>query len=204
MSKRPFVVGIAGPSCSGKTSLARRLAGRVAGSAVVFELDWYYRDQAGASLDDIDVDVPAALDDALIAEHLARLVSVDAIDRPVYDYATHARMGGTVRVEPADVVIVEGLFALYWEAVRACFDVAFFITAGADTCLARRIDRDTHERGRSADEAARQFRARVEPMYRRYVHPTLQYADVVLPGDDPMDSLAVAAEREIAARRKSS
>jgi uridine kinase len=200
MIQRAFVVGIAGPSCSGKTSLARRLHETLDGTSLVFELDWYYRDQRGRSLDDIDVDIPEALDDALIVDQLRHLAAGLPIDRPVYDYVTHARLANTVRVDPSDVVIVEGLFALYWEPLRRLLGASVFITADHATCLSRRIARDTHERGRAVEEVMRQYHRSVRPRYEKFVQPTARYADLVLSGSDPVDSLAERVARLIAGR----
>lgn len=195
MSDRPYIVGIAGPSCSGKTSLARALAGGLPGETLVFELDWYYLDQGGRTIDEINVDVPWALDDALIVDQLERLAGGHPIVRPVYDYATHARTGRGVRVSPADAIVVEGLFALYWERLRRLFDLSVFLLADHKTCLARRIDRDTRERGRTADEVVRQYRRQVGPMYDRFVRPTRHRADVLLGGDGSIAAFAARVAR---------
>lgn len=185
----PLVIGIAGPSCSGKTSLARALAGRLPGGGVVFELDWYYHDQSGRSLDDIDVDSPAAIDHNLAITQLRRLAAGHAIERPAYDYHAHARAPEGVIVQPAANIIVEGLFALYWWEVGELLDYAIFIDAGHDTCLSRRIARDTRERGRSADKVTRQYREQVQPMYEQYVRPTREHAGLILDGEQSLDTL---------------
>ena len=182
MVNRPTVIGIAGPSCSGKSTLARGLAERLEGGARVIEIDWYYHDQTGRSTDEIDVDIPDAIEHPLLVTHLQRLVAGEAIERPDYDYATHSRSANGVRIEPAPNLIVEGLFTLYWPRLRALLDRAVFIEADANACLARRIERDTRERGRSADEVERQFHAKVLPMYERHVHPTREHAGLVLDG----------------------
>jgi len=201
MLMRSFVVGIAGPSCSGKTALARRLAEKLPGRTAVIELDWYYRDQSGHSLDDIDVDVPEAIDDALAVVQLERLVDGHAVERPVYDYTTHARTGETVRVEPAEFYIVEGLFTLYWDSLRRLLGASIYIDADHGICLARRIGRDTRERGRTLEEVMRQYHHRVRPMAEKFVVPTARHADLILPGTDPVDSLAARAALLVAERR---
>jgi uridine kinase len=191
MSKRPLVIGIAGPSCSGKTSLARHLAERLRSGCLVFELDWYYHDQAGRTLDDIDVDVPSAIDHELLIAHLGRLIDGHAIERPVYDYATHSRAGEGVTIQPAANIIVEGLFALYWPGLYDLYDRAVFILADHDTCLERRIARDTSERGRTVDQVTKQFHQKVRPMYDVHVHPTCAEADLVLSGEDSLESMTM-------------
>jgi uridine kinase len=189
MDAHPLVIAIAGPSCSGKTSLARRLAGRLPGGGLVFELDWYYHDQSGRTIEEIDVDVPDAIDHDLLVRHLGRLIDGRAVERPVYDYATHTRASEGAAIEPAANVVVEGLFALYWPELRALLDRSIFILAGHDTCLERRIARDTRERGRTREQVTRQYHAKVEPMYERYVHPTRDHAGLLLDGLDPIDTL---------------
>jgi len=195
MDDRPLVIGIAGPSCSGKTSLARRLAERLTGGGLVFELDWYYHDQAGRSLDDVEVDVPEAIDHELLTAHLRRLVDGHAIERPVYDYATHSRAREGVTVQAAANIVVEGLFALYWPGLRDLYDHSVFILADHDTCLARRIERDTRERGRTADQVTRQYLHKVRPMYEEHVHPTHAEADLLLPGEDSPESMTTSVLR---------
>jgi uridine kinase len=183
------VIGIAGPSCSGKTTLARRLAAGLPGGGLVFELDWYYHDQAGVSVDAINVDIPTAIDHRLAITQLRRLIDGQAIERPAYDYATHTRRPQGVMVRPAANIIVEGLFALYWPEVGELLDYAIFIRADHDICLKRRIERDTRERGRTADEVARQFHDKVEPMYEKHVHPTWEHAGLILDGAQSIDDL---------------
>jgi len=189
MSDRPYIVGISGPSCSGKTTLARSLAAGLSRAAVVFELDWYYRDQGGRTIGEINVDVPWALDDALIVEQLERLAGGGSVIRPAYDYSTHSRARRGIRVGPADTIVVEGLFALYWERLRRLFDLSVFIIADHKTCLARRIARDTRERGRTAGEVIRQYRRQVRPMYDRFVRPTRHRADILLGGSGTVADL---------------
>jgi len=190
MSDRPYIVGIAGPSCSGKTSLARTLARLLPGETLVFELDWYYRDQRGRTIDEINVDVPSALDETLIVEQLGRLAGGHSVVRPVYDYATHSRSPRGLGIGPADAIVVEGLFALYWERLRRLFDLSVFLLADHRTCLGRRIARDTRERGRTVEEVVRQYRRQVRPMYDRFVRPTRHRADVLLGGSGTVEDLS--------------
>ncbi|HEU4928584.1 MAG TPA: AAA family ATPase, partial [Candidatus Krumholzibacteria bacterium] len=141
------VVGIAGPSGSGKSSLAQALASRLDG--VVFALDAYYRDQRHLSEDEIDVDIPDAIEAALAAEHLRALVSGRPVDQPVYDFATHARTPRTRPLAPGALVVVEGLFALYWGELRELMHTRAFIALDHDECLRRRSARDVRLRGRT-------------------------------------------------------
>lgn len=189
MDERARVIGIAGPSCSGKTTLARRLASTLPGGALVFELDWYYHDQSGHGIDDIDVDVPAAIDHNLAVIHLRRLAAGHVVERPDYDYHTHARARAGITIHPAPAIIVEGLFALYWEELRAVLDHGMFIEADHGVCLERRIARDTRERGRTAEQVKRQYREKVQPMFERYVAPTCRHAGLVLDGAGSVDDM---------------
>jgi len=149
VTKPPYVIAISGASCSGKTTLADALR-REFDDALVFGLDSYYRDFSGISHLDINVDVPEAIHNDLAASHIRQLRARNSIEMPIYDYATHSRSTKTRHIEPAQYIIVEGLFALYWEDIRALTDLAVFIDADPDVCRTRRIDRDTRERGRDA------------------------------------------------------
>jgi uridine kinase len=189
MWKRPLVIGIAGPSCSGKTTLARGLCQRLPGGGLVFELDWYYHDQFGHTVDDIDVDVPEAIDHELAVSQLHRLVEGHAVERPDYDYATHSRAPRGVPVQPAANIVVEGLFALYWSELRAVFRHSIFVLAEDAICLQRRIERDTRERGRSVEDVVRQYHRKVKPMYESHVHPTRHHAGLVLHGVEAIGTL---------------
>jgi uridine kinase len=130
----------------------------------------------------------------LLREHLAQLRAGRAIDRPCYSFALHARVG-TELVVPAPVLVVEGLFALYWPEVRELLDLRIFVDAPSDVRLARRIDRDVRERGRTRASVMNQFRATVQPAHELYVEPTRQYADLVLSSMSDLDSCAAALLR---------
>jgi len=182
------IIGIAGPSCSGKSTVARELAERL-GDAVVIGLDAYYRDQSGVSESGIDVDVPEALDQPLIVSQLRALLGGEAIERPLYDYTTHTRLPDTERVEPATNVVVEGLYTFYWGDVLELIDTRVFVFAEPEICLERRIERDVRERGRSKEAVEKMWRSKVLPMYARYVHPTRTLATIQLEGTRPADEL---------------
>jgi uridine kinase len=196
---RLFMIGIAGPSGSGKSSLARALASALSGwSPVMVPLDSYYKDlrslppelRAGHNFDH-----PDALDRALAVRQLGELARGIAIDVPVYDFVTHTREAEARRVEPGWVAIVEGLFALYWEEIRAIFDLKIFLEAGYDLCLRRRAARDVRLRGRDEDLVHRQYHETVLPMFERYIHPTRQFADLLLRGENPLErSMATILE----------
>ena len=192
MNGKPYVVGIAGPSCAGKTALAEHLAQSLE-HAVVFALDSYYRDQSDlepSGRAGWNFDVPEALEDALFLNHLEALARGEAVDKPVYDFSTHCRRPETTRLGPGRVVLVEGLFALYWAAARDLMDLKVFIEAPEDVSLARRTARDVRERGRTPQSVQAQYAQTVRPMYERHALPTRRFADLILDGTEPVDGLA--------------
>ncbi len=196
---RAYLIGIAGPSGCGKTTLAGALARRL-GSATLLALDSYYHDQSGVPEAHIEVDVPEALDHRLFVAHLRHLAAGRAIERPVYDYATHTRATRGVQIAPARYVIIEGLFTLHWEAVRALLDTLVFVDADHDTCLGRRIHRDTHERGRSEASVIEMYEAKVRPNCERYVNPSRAHADLVVSGLDPIEESVEAVVARLSLR----
>lgn len=188
---RPFLVGIAGPSCSGKSVLARRAARLIPG-ALVLPLDAYYRDLSQLTARQRasrDFDCPDAIDRRLLVEQLRRLVRGDAVDRPVYSFVSHTRTG-VRRVRPPDVLIVEGLFALRWSSVRRVLDLGVFLDTDHASCLRRRLRRDTRSRGRSAESVRARYERFVRPMFELHVRPTRRFADLVLDGEAALDDNA--------------
>ncbi len=190
MKRRAKAIGIAGPSCSGKTTVAHHLAGSLDGRAHVLSLDAYYHDRSGIPEHDINVDVPEAIESELLIAQLRELITGNPIEQPVYDYKTHSRAPRGVRVEPTEHIIVEGLFVLYWEELRALLNLSVFIDTDHDTCLARRIHRDTRERGRTRESVIQTYEEKVRPMYDAHVHPTRGYAGLLLNGNDPAPEMA--------------
>lgn len=195
--KPSYLIAIAGGSCSGKTTLAHRLADLArAGderSTLVIGMDAYYKDQSGVPLAALNVDTPEAIDHKRLDAHLSALAAGRRIEMPVYDYRTHARAPTGEPVAPADVIILEGLFALYWPPIRERMRTKLFVDVSRDVALARRIARDVKERGRTEAEVMAQFDRIVMPMYEVHVRPTRGHADRVLDGDRPVDELAHAA-----------
>ena len=181
----PFVIGVAGGSGSGKTTVTRRVSETVgAGSVAVLNQDNYYRAQ-----DDIpsearlttNYDHPAAFDWALLREHLGALLAGVPIEMPEYDFTRHTRSAQTSRVLPAPVVVLEGFFALYDEEVRERMHLKVFVDADADVRFIRRLLRDTQERGRTPESVISQYLEFVRPMHLSFVEPTKRYADVIIP-----------------------
>lgn len=184
----PFLAGIAGPSCSGKTELAFWLAHRT--GAPILNLDHYYRDLNGLSFEErarSNFDEPAALDREEILRDARALAGGGAISAPRYDYSIHARIEGGQFIEPAPVIILEGLFALYWPELRELYRLRIFVDAPEDLCYARRLRRDIQERGRTPESVRAQFEATVKPMAQLHILPTREFADVVVNGADPLD-----------------
>ena len=181
---KPYLIGIAGPSCAGKSYLSAHLARHL--DAAMLNLDSYYADLEHLNLTQrahFNFDAPESLDSPLLIEHVRQLSRGDAIEKPIYDFKNHSRTGQTERLEARPFILIEGLFALYWEEIRAVQETKVFVDLGEEICLARRIERDTRERGRTRESILEQFSATVRPMAQRYVHPTRQFADVVLTGD---------------------
>lgn len=181
----PFVIGVAGGSGSGKTTVTRRVIETVgAGSVAVLNQDNYYRAQ-----DDIpfearlttNYDHPAAFDWALLREHLGALLAGVPIEMPEYDFTRHTRSAQTSRVLPAPVVVLEGFFALYDEEVRDRMHLKVFVDADPDVRFIRRLLRDTQERGRTPESVISQYLEFVRPMHLSFVEPTKRYADVIIP-----------------------
>jgi len=188
MPKPPYLIGIAGPSCSGKSEIARRLVAALPASSL--SLDSYYRELSHLSLEDrtkVNFDSPESMDESLILAHLGQLASGKSIDKPRYDFAQFTPSDVLDHVPAADFVVVEGLFALYWPEVRSLLHATVYISASHEVCLERRLERDVRERGRTADYVIGQYRDTVRPMCDRYIVPTEKYADLVLPGTNYLD-----------------
>jgi uridine kinase len=204
----PFVVGVAGGSGSGKTALCRTLAGAL-GPARVSMLchDAYYRDRGdlpAAERAAVNYDVPDAFDTPLFLQHLRGLRAGRPARPPRYCFVTHRRIGDDAAIEPRLVLLVEGILLLHEADVRALLDVAFFLDVPDDVRLARRIARDTSERGRTRRSVLSQFEATVRGAHAAHVEPTKAFADVVLSNVSRVDRVAeVAAQviRERMARR---
>ena len=193
---RPHLIGIAGQSGSGKTVLAHYLALRLhSRPAPVIPFDAYYRDRSvvpGHTQNRLNFDAPDALDRDLLLDHLSTLAAGQPIERPTYDFTTRARLARTERIRPEPFILAEGLLTLHWEEARALFGTRVFITVDDATCLARRVARDTRERGRTAASVQAQWDATVRPMFERYVAPTRRFATLVIDGADPVeDNVAV-------------
>ena len=201
---RPFLVGIAGASCSGKTELARGLARQLLEDALPVALDHYYLDLTHIpepARSAFNFDHPDALDAPLLIRDIESLKNGLAIEQPRYSFVTHARLESTEPVAPRPVILVEGLFSLYWPALRNLLDLKIYVETPDEECYARRLRRDISERGRTAQSIERQYSVTVRPMALTYVRPTAQFADLIVSGVVPLDSSIAAALNAIEARR---
>ena len=182
---KPLIIGIAGGSGSGKSTVAKNVADHLTTSSVAFiDMDAYYKNFTSLSLDErrkLNWDHPDAFDYDLLCAHLEALSKRKAIDKPEYDFLTHLRRPETTRVEPADVIVIDGILLFVDERVRDLCDVKVFVDAEADIRLIRRIERDTHDRGRPLDEIIEQYLSTVQPMHLQFVEPSKRYADVIVP-----------------------
>ena len=183
MSKT-LVIGIAGGTGSGKTTLMKNLISQFGGNVTVLSHDNYYRRHDDLTYEErclINYDEPAALETELMAVHLDKLRHGEAIDCPVYDFTQHNRSNETVRIEPRPVIIVEGILIFADEALRALMDIKIFVDTDDDVRLCRRIKRDVNKRGRSLESVLTQYQTTVKPMHEKYVVPSKRFADIVVP-----------------------
>ena len=179
-----LVIGIAGGTGSGKTTLMKNLITRFGGEVTVLSHDNYYRRHDELSLEErsrLNYDEPAALETDLMARHLELLRQGQAIDCPVYDFSAHNRSDETVRVEPQPVIIVEGILIFENKALRELMDIRIFVDTDADIRLCRRIKRDVNKRGRTLESVLTQYQQTVKPMHEKYVEPSKHFADIVVP-----------------------
>ena len=182
---RPLVIGIAGGTGSGKTTVAHKLAASIPSErCVVIDHDSYYFDQghlAPEARSDINYDHPSSLESLLLAEHLRLLRLGASVEIPIYDFVTHTRRVETRTVSPAPVIIVEGILVFVDAAVREQMDIKVFVDTDADIRLMRRIRRDLEQRGRSFNSVRDQYYATVRPMHLEYVEPSKRWADLIVP-----------------------
>ena len=196
---KTHIIAITGPSCAGKTELAKRLARSL--SAIILPMDAYYRDLVFLPLESrskFNFDIPDSLDHTLLREHLTALAAGLPIQRPVYDFTIHTRSSVWETVTPGPFLILEGLFALYWDDLRPLLTTKVYVDAPEEVCLARRQVRDVLERGRTAESVHKQYIEIVRPMAELYVHPTRRFADIVVSGQAPLEQ----ATAEVMARIK--
>lgn len=184
---RPVILGIAGGSASGKSSIAAGVREALGDRCLHILHDRYYKSlPVGVAPSEFNFDEPAALDTHLLVQDLARLLAGEVVELPRYHYASHRRMTETDRVTPHPVILVEGILVLADEALRALFDHSAYVTCSEGERLRRRIDRDVAMRGRTPEDIRAQFEATVAPMHARWVRPSQKWAEVVLDGTRPV------------------
>ena len=184
MDNNILVIGIAGGTGSGKTTLMKNLIAEFADNVTVLSHDNYYKRHDELTYEErcqLNYDEPAALETDLMAYHLDLLRQGQAIDCPVYDFTVHNRSDETVRIVPKNVIIVEGILIFENEALRDLMDIRIFVDTDADVRLCRRIKRDVNKRSRSLESVLTQYQQTVKPMHERYVEPSKKFAHMVVP-----------------------
>jgi uridine kinase len=202
----PLIVGVAGGSGSGKTTVARRIAEALPSSAVTtLEHDAYYRDRSDLSYEErcqLNVDHPESLETELLVEHLVALRTGSAVEVPLYDFKTHRRARESRRVQPTPVIIVEGILVFVEARLREQLDIKVYVDTDADIRAFRRIRRDIDHRGRTFDSVREQYYRTVRPMHLQFVEPSKRWADVIIPegGDNKIGiDLVIALVRQMRA-----
>jgi len=182
---RPLLIGIAGGTGSGKSTVARKIAdGLPADSVAVIDHDSYYRDRSDLAYEartKLNYDHPDSLDNDLLVEHLEALRGGHGVDVPNYDFKTHSRLAERRRVDPPRILIVEGILVFVEERVRSLLDVKIFVDTDADIRVFRRIRRDLEQRGRNFQQVREQYYATVRPMHLQFVEPSKRWADLIVP-----------------------
>ncbi|WP_028391901.1 uridine kinase [Bacillus cihuensis] len=185
MEKKPVVIGVAGGSGSGKTSVTRAIYESFKGhSILLLEQDYYYKDQTDLPFEErlkTNYDHPLAFDNDLLIDHIYKLLGYESIEKPIYDYNNHTRSEEIIHVEPRDVIILEGILILEDERLRNLMDMKLFVDTDADLRILRRMSRDIKERGRSIDSVMDQYINVVRPMHNQFIEPTKRYADIIIP-----------------------
>ncbi len=179
-----LVIGIAGGTGSGKTTLMNNLIAQFKDHVTILSHDNYYKRHDDLTYEErckLNYDEPAALETDLMARHLDKLRHGEAIDCPVYDFTQHNRSDETIRIEPKKVIIVEGILIFENQPLRDLMDIRIFVDTDADVRLCRRIKRDVNKRGRSLESVLTQYQETVKPMHEMYVEPSKKYANIIVP-----------------------
>jgi len=184
-SKKPLVVGIAGGTGSGKSTVARAILESIPERNVaIIEQDCYYKDQSHLPSEErvnVNYDHPLAFDTGLLIEHVEKLISGQAIEKPQYDFTVHNRKKQSLRVEPRDIILLEGILILDSPKLRELMDIKIFVDTDADVRIIRRIVRDMRDRGRSLESVISQYINIVKPAHNEFCEPTKRYADLIIP-----------------------
>ena len=182
---KPIVIGVAGGTGSGKTTVAEKILHRVGAEHVAYiPHDAYYRELGHLPPEErarVNFDHPDSLETSLLIEHLKALRARQVVEIPIYDFTKHMRTKETHRVEPAPVILVEGILIFVEPELRALLDVKLYVDTDADVRFIRRLQRDIQERGRSVESVCKQYLSTVRPMHQEFVEPSKRYADVIIP-----------------------
>ncbi len=183
--KSPLVIGIAGGSGSGKTTVAQAILQKVGPERISFlQHDAYYKDLSGlppARRAEVNFDHPDSLETDLLIAHIEQLKAGHPVEVPIYDFSTHSRTNRTFTVQPRGVILVEGILIFAEPALRDLFDIKIFVDTDADIRFIRRLQRDLSERGRTTESVVHQYLATVRPMHLEFVEPSKRYADIIIP-----------------------
>jgi uridine kinase len=181
----PIVIGIAGGTGSGKTTVAQEVLARVGAENIAFlPHDAYYRDFGNLSFPQraaINFDHPDSLETSLLIEHIQQLKARKPVELPIYDFKTHSRTAKTILVEPQPVILVDGILIFAEPDLREMFDVKIYVDTDSDLRFIRRLQRDITERGRTVNSVIAQYQRTVRPMHLKFVEPSKRYADVIIP-----------------------
>lgn len=183
---KPVIIGIAGGSGSGKTTIAHEIADRINDDdhIMIMTQDSYYKDNTDLPMSErkkINYDHPDAFDMPLLEAQLNQLLHRKSIEMPTYDFTAHTRSDETIHIEPADIIILEGILVLFNEEIRNLMDIKVFVDTDDDIRFIRRLERDMKERGCSLDSVINQYLSTVKPMYNQFIEPTKRYADIIVP-----------------------
>lgn len=184
MTAPKAVIAIAGGTGSGKTTFAKKIVDQLPNHVALLTHDAYYKDNRHLTYEDrcrLNYDHPDAFDTDLFIQHVRALKAGEHVERPVYNFSTHLREDYTVRIDPMDIVLVEGILILENPVLRQLFDLRIFVDTDADVRILRRITRDINERGRTLSSVVSQYLETVKPMHEAFVEPTKRHANVIIP-----------------------
>ncbi len=206
---KPVIIGVTGGSGSGKTTVSRAIFEQLHGhSLLMLQEDSYYNDQSDMPFEErikTNYDHPNAFDTELLVKQLKDLLDWKTIEKPIYDYTEHTRSSEVEKVEPKEVIILEGILVLNDPALRNLMDIKIFVDTDDDIRIIRRIQRDIEERGRSLQSVIDQYKSTVKPMYHQFIEPTKRYADIIVPegGENQVAiDLLVTKVRDILRKRE--
>jgi uridine kinase len=196
----PIVFGVAGGTASGKTTVARNILAAVGAEQVAYlPHDAYYKDRSDLPFEErskLNYDHPKSLETKLLIRHIKKLLAWQPVQVPVYDFTTHLRTEETVFVEPSPIVLVDGILIFTKRKLRKLMDIKVYVDTDSDVRFIRRLERDMNERGRALDSVVRQYLSTVRPMHLKFVEPSKQYADIIIPhGGENRVAMAMVVSR---------